>query len=99
MADWTTPLPADAKVGDDGHPDLHNQIKANVVEIRNLVDSGALNGKDGAAGAKGATGAAGAKGDKGDTGATGAKGADGKDLSAELAALTARVAALETPAG
>lgn len=96
MADWTTPLPADAKVGDDGHPDLHNQIKANVVEIRTLVDSGALNGKDGA---KGATGAAGAKGDKGDTGATGAKGADGKDLSAELAALTARVAALETPAG
>ncbi|MET4877006.1 hypothetical protein L9G70_05980 [Morganella morganii] len=44
----------------------------------------------------------GPKGDKGDTGPQGAKGAQGepgKDLSAELAALTARVAALEKPEG
>jgi hypothetical protein len=47
MADWNTPLPKDAVEGDEGHPDSHNQLKANVKEIRDLVDSGALNGKDG----------------------------------------------------
>lgn len=49
---------------------------------------------------KGDPGPKGDKGDKGDTGPQGAKGAQGepgKDLSAELAALTARVAALEKP--
>lgn len=54
-------------------------------------------GAAGADGAKGDTGAAGADGAKGDTGAAGAKGAAGKDLTAELAALDARVAALEVP--
>lgn len=52
--------------------------------------------------------AKGDKGDKGDPGApgkdgakgeTGAPGKDGKDLSAEVAALDARITALETPAG
>ncbi|MEM8348422.1 hypothetical protein Q4S20_18655 [Morganella morganii] len=41
----------------------------------------------------------GPKGDKGDKGDKGAQGEPGKDLSAELAALTARVAALEKPEG
>ena len=49
-------------------------------------------GDPGAPGKDGADGAPGAKGDKGD------KGDPGADLTAELAALEARVAALETPA-
>ncbi|KGP42018.1 hypothetical protein [Morganella morganii] len=39
------------------------------------------------------------KGDPGPKGDKGAQGEPGKDLSAELAALTARVAALEKPEG
>ncbi len=37
-----------------------------------------------------------AKGDKGDPGTDGKDGVDGKDLSAEVAALDARITALET---
>lgn len=52
-------------------------------------------GDTGAPGKDGADGAPGAKGDKGDKGDPGEPGAD---LTAELAALEARVAALENPA-
>ena len=45
---------------------------------------------------KAAKGDKGDKGDKGNPGTPGKDGVDGKDLSAELAALTARVDALET---
>ncbi|WP_291280009.1 hypothetical protein [Galactobacter sp.] len=36
---WTTPLPKDAVLGDTGHPDLHNQVKANIEELRTAVDA------------------------------------------------------------
>ena len=67
-------------------------------------------GDPGPAGKDGADGAPGAKGDKGDTGAPGKDGAPGAkgdkgdkgdpgaDLTAEMADLEARVAALENPA-
>ncbi|MCQ9367343.1 hypothetical protein NQ036_03660 [Brevibacterium sp. 91QC2O2] len=47
MAEWKAPLPAEAKEGNSGHPEDHNKLNAAVKEIRDLVDSGALNGKDG----------------------------------------------------
>ena len=55
-------------------------------------------GDPGPKGDKGEPGAPGAKGDPGDPGPKGDKGEPGADLTAELAALEARVAALETPA-
>lgn len=55
-------------------------------------------GPTGPKGDKGDIGPAGAKGDPGDPGPKGDKGDPGADLTAELAALEARVAALETPA-
>ena len=55
-------------------------------------------GDPGPKGDKGEPGAPGAKGDPGDPGPKGDKGDPGADLTAELAALEARVAALETPA-
>lgn len=122
MADWVKPLPAEAVEGAEGHPEDHNKIVDAIKEIRSLVDSGALDGADGAKGADGKDGAAGKAGAdghspvitfdgtkivvdgvdgpdlKGATGAAGKAGADGKDLSSELAALTARVNALEEAA-
>jgi hypothetical protein len=39
MATWSTPLPpADVEAGDPGHPEMHNQLRANVVEVRSNVD-------------------------------------------------------------
>lgn len=58
-------------------------------------------GPQGEKGDTGDTGPQGEKGDTGDTGPRGAKGDQGEpgaDLTAELAALEARVAALEAPA-
>ena len=55
-------------------------------------------GPKGDQGEPGATGPKGDKGDPGETGPKGDKGDPGADLTAELAALEARVAALETPA-
>ena len=58
-------------------------------------------GPEGPKGDKGDPGATGQKGDQGEPGADGAKGDRGEpgaDLTAELAVLEARVAALETPA-
>ena len=79
-----------------------NKLEAGVVAAHDAVASVELTpgpkgnkgdkGDPGAPGKDGADGAPGAKGDKGD------KGDPGADLTAELAALEARVAALETPA-
>lgn len=39
MATWSTPLPpADVEAGDPGHPEMHNQLRANIVEARANVD-------------------------------------------------------------
>lgn len=39
MATWSTPLPpADVEAGDPGHPEMHNQLRANIVEVRANVD-------------------------------------------------------------
>jgi hypothetical protein len=93
MADWTVEIPGEAKEGDDNHVAFHNATRGAVLEIRDLVDSGALNGKDGAKGATGAAGPAGAdgkdgaagpKGDKGDKGDTGARGPAGSDAAAQF---------------
>ena len=79
-----------------------NKLEAGVVAAHEAVSNVELTpgpkgnkgdkGDPGAPGKDGADGAPGAKGDKGD------KGDPGADLTAELAALEARVAALETPA-
>ena len=78
-----------------------NKLEAGVVAAQEAVSNVELTpgpkgnkgdkGDPGAPGKDGADGAPGAKGDKGD------KGDPGADLTAELAALEARVAALETP--
>ena len=88
-----------------------NKLEAGVVAAHDAVANVELTpgpkgdqGEPGPKGDKGDTGEAGPKGDQGDPGATGAKGDKGDqgdpgaDLTAELAALEARVAALETPA-
>lgn len=91
-----------------------NKLEAGVVAAHDAVASVELTpgpkGDQGDAGPKGDPGApgdTGPKGDKGDPGETGPKGdpgakgdqgEPGADLTAELAALEARVAALETPA-
>ena len=85
-----------------------NKLESGVVAAHDAVanveltpgpkgDPGAK-GDTGAKGDKGEPGAPGAKGDPGDPGPKGDKGDPGADLTAELAALEARVAALETPA-
>ena len=73
-----------------------NKLEAGVVAAHDAVASVELTpgpkGDQGDAGPKGDPGAPGDPGPKGD------KGEPGADLTAELAALEARVAALETPA-
>ena len=73
-----------------------NKLEAGVVAAHDAVASVELTpgpkGDQGDAGPKGDPGAPGDPGPKGD------KGDPGADLTAELAALEARVAALETPA-
>ena len=88
-----------------------NKLEAGVVAAHDAVASVELTpgpkgdpgapgdpGPKGDKGEPGAPGAPGAKGDPGDPGPKGDKGDPGADLTAELAALEARVAALETPA-
>ena len=85
-----------------------NKLEAGVVAAHDAVASVELTpgpkgdpgapGDPGPKGDKGEPGAPGAKGDPGDPGPKGDKGEPGADLTAELAALEARVAALETPA-
>ena len=102
MADWTSPLPGTAAVGDEDHVEDHNAIVAAIEEVRTNVDGIELTpgpkgdkGDKGDPGADGADGAAGAKGDKGDPGADGA---DGFPTEAQWDALVARVDALEATA-
>lgn len=64
-----------------------------LTELEKVVVAKAAKGDKGDKGETGAPGKDGAKGE------TGAPGKDGKDLSAEVAALDARITALETPAG
>lgn len=79
---------------DDSTPAINaenlNKLEKGVADAHTAVAEIELT--PGPKGDKGDTGAKGAKGDKGDPGV------DGKDLTAELAALTARVEALEAPA-
>lgn len=85
-----------------------NKLEAGVKEAHEAVANVELTpgpkgdqGPTGPKGPAGAEGPAGPKGDKGDPGKTGPKGDQGEpgaDLTAELADLEARVAALETPA-
>lgn len=82
-----------------------NKLEAGVVAAHEAVANVELapgpKGDQGDIGPEGPEGPEGPKGDKGDPGETGPKGDQGEpgaDLTAELAALEARVAALETPA-
>ena len=79
----------DWKTGDTLSADAVNRIESGIAEKAAKGDTGPQ-GPQGPQGEKGDTGA------KGATGAAGKDGAPGKDLSSELAALTARVDALET---
>lgn len=88
---------------DDSTPAINaanlNKLEKGVADAHTAVAEIELT--PGPKGDKGDPGAKGDKGDKGEPGADGADGApgkdgaDGKDLTAELAALTARVDALE----
>ena len=79
-----------------------NKLEAGVSAAHDAVANVELTpGPKGDKGDPGPEGPAGPKGDQGEPGATGPKGDKGDpgaDLTAELAALEARVAALETPA-
>ena len=82
-----------------------NKLEAGVVAAHDAVANVELTpGPKGDQGEPGPEGPAGPKGDQGEPGATGAKGdkgdpgEPGADLTDELAALEARVAALENPA-
>ena len=79
-----------------------NKLEAGVSAAHDAVANVELTpGPKGDKGDPGPGGPAGPKGDQGEPGATGPKGDKGDpgaDLTAELAALEARVAALETPA-
>ena len=79
-----------------------NKLEAGVSAAHDAVANVELTpGPKGDKGDPGLEGPAGPKGDQGEPGATGPKGDKGDpgaDLTAELAALEARVAALETPA-
>lgn len=88
----------DWKTGDTLSADAVNRIESGIAEKAAKGDKGDK-GDPGAPGKDGAKGEPGVKGEPGAPGKDGAKGepgAPGKDLSAELAALTARVDALET---
>ncbi|MFE7609248.1 hypothetical protein [Streptomyces celluloflavus] len=96
MAEWKAPLPGtDVKAGDDGHPTMHNQVVAAILECRTNVD-GIPAGPSGPAGPKGADGKDGKPGEKGANGTPGKDGAAGpagKDGATTAAALT--VAAID----
>ena len=81
-----------------------NKIESGIAEAHSIVATPGPKGPKGDKGDPGADGAQGPKGDPGDPGADGAQGPKGDkgdpgepgaDLSAELAALESRVAALE----
>lgn len=72
---------------------------ARMTELEAALVAKAAKGDKGDKGDKGEKGDPGAPGKDGAKGEKGDPGKDGKDLSAEVAALDARVTALETPAG
>ena len=39
MADWTSPLPGTAAVGDEDHVEYHNAIVAAITEARGVIDA------------------------------------------------------------
>lgn len=85
MADLKT----DFSTGDSWTAEVVNKITA-------AVNAKAARGEKGAKGDPGADGAKGPKGDQGEPGPNGDQGDPGADLTDELAALEARVSALES---
>lgn len=98
MADWTTPLPDAAKAGDAGHIEDHNEIVAAIGEIRTNVDAAEKTATWGQVANRPST----FPPNIGTTATTAAAGNHTHaDLAkaTDLAALTARVEALEAAAG